>query len=263
MPCIFCEIGICADPGHAGASNRGRLQPVKIFDIRRSIPSAPPVTPSFDPPRPSPIQPLNGQVQVREYRADEGGWNTGSQLVNDAKSLFRAWLHKAKQDRGENWRSPPLDNEDLCSGANWAPVDEGMDVTRQIVKVNTQHGRNEAGVTLWRAYGDGPFGPMVVGILIMQNAVSRDNDDGVEHELGIRWLVGHPTIRGVGAALMAKADALHQTAPYRRFPMHVTASRSSVTWYQRNGFTVVEPATCNDEDTSCGCSIMIKAAPPQ
>ncbi len=274
MPCVFCEMGICVDHNLSQAYKPGRFQPqsseprmMRIFDIRG---------PSFLPrDKPTPVKPtpsiiVHGlplrdylrlktappgkRVDVRKY-AD--GWKKGSQIVKDAKSLRLAWENAAKRKRGEvNWKSSEPE-ENMCSGENWEPIDEGMDVAREIEDVDSQENRDEEGNTFWRAYR---FPSEAVGILITQNAV--EHGDG-KVELGIRWLVGHPTIKGAGTVLMAKADELHRTAKYKESPMHVIASASSVGWYKSKGFEVESFAKCNDDETPCGCVIMKKPRPPQ
>ena len=129
-----------------------------------------------------------------------------------------------------------------------------MDVAGEIADLESQEGRNEDGITLWKAYR---FPSEAVGILMTQNACSSED----QVELGIRWLVGHPTMKGAEVVLMAKADELHRTAKYAKSPMHVTASASSVGWYKTKGFVVTEPATCNDDVTPCGCAMMQKPPP--
>lgn len=288
MPCIFCEAGICIDPSHGVVRTyepptdmtRGRLQlpssessepqTVRIFDIQGPsfLPSSSSTSfiPSTNPTsviiHGLPLRdylrlrtaPLENRVDVRKYWDEEGGWDEGSQIVKDAEKLRVAWVNEAKRVRGsQNWESSEPE-ENMCSGEDWLPCDEGMDVAGEIADVESQAGRDEEGITLWRAY---VFPSKAVGILITQHAVS-DEDHA---ELGIRWLIGHPTIKGAGAVLMAKADELHRTVKYKNSPMHVTASASSVKWYKSKGFKDMGPAKCHDDVTPCGCRIMQKPAP--
>lgn len=195
--------------------------------------------------------PLDKRVYVMRY-AD--GWNKGSKIVEDAERLHSAWTDEAIRVRGlQNWKGREPE-KNICSGEGWTSIDEGMDVAGEIADLDSQEGRNEDGITLWKAYR---FPSEAVGILITQNACSSED----QVELGIRWLVGHPTMKGAGVVLMAKADELHRTAKYAKSPMHVTASASSAGWYKTKGFVVTEPATCNDDVTPCGCAMMQKPPP--
>lgn len=279
MPCPFCDLGICINPDHGVVrtyqpppvkSTVGLLtwvpesKPVLIFDIRRRSSARVEIPTAKSPPSITvhgmPIQdylrwkvtPVRLRIRVSAYAE---AWEKDSQIVKDAQSIRVAWELKAKEKRGlVNWKSskPPLHK---CSGVGWEPVDEGMDVAREIADVDSQEGRTADGVTLWRAHS--VTSVATVGILILEHAVLHFPGA----ELGIRWLVGHPTTRGAGSALMAKADEIHRKAEYKDSPMHVTAAASSVPWYESKGFERRRAATCNDEDTECGCVIMEKPAP--
>lgn len=195
------------------------------------------------------------------------GWEKHSQIVSDASSLLAEWQSVAKKQRGnEAWESSaPEDGK--CSGQSWDSIDEGMDVAGEIADVDNNY--NREGCTLWKAsdYDSG----QVIGILIMW-----DKDDllswgdlsgmaevgGLEDFLrrekvwrGIRWLVGHPNVKGAGEALMAKVDELHRQSghPY----MSVIAASSSVLWYKSRGFCVLAPSRC-EENGECGCQVMVK-----
>lgn len=274
MPCPFCELGVCFNPSHGVVKlwqpkervseytlDTDRVVP--IFDINRS--SRRPSTSSssgslltrYAVPHYSEPQlqfsvkrsvPLHKRVTVSEY---DDGWERGSDIVADAQDLHEVWVKQAKLERGVDYKSPdPPENK--CSGNTWGPIDEGMDVSAEIAAVDRQLNRAGSGVTLWRASCFGHFG--AVGILITQHA----HEHGDEAELAIRWLIGHPTKKGAGSALMDKVDALHQQRRYRKYPMHVTAAASSVSWYQSKGFQIQMPARCESEDVPCGCVDMLK-----
>ena len=285
MPCIFCDMGICVITSHGvvrtfelqdlkfhGSLSQPSEQIVKIFDVRglsyrpiiktSTFTSTLSVTPKVQT-APSIIvhgMPFrdylrlmvaerSSQVRVEAY---SGGWEKRSPIVKDAGILRLAWEKKAWDERGTLDRTEP--DENMCSAGDWTSTDEGIDVAREIEDVDSQFGRSDKEVTLWKAYR---FGSEVVGILITWDAES----DGEHSELGIRWLVGHPTVKGPGTVLMAKADELHRSVKYNQYPMHVTAAASSVTWYESKGFVKKTAATCNDNETPCGCVIMQKPRP--
>jgi hypothetical protein len=235
MPCPFCEVGVCIDPDHG-------MRKVLLYDVRG------PSFASFPPLRLQSV-PLPQRVTVSAY-AD--AWVAKSEIVKDAENLYTQWLLQALNQRGASHFGMPAPPKGRCSGASWGSLDEGMNVAESIADLS-QPGRGDPGVTLWRASCFGHFG--AVGILITWHAV--ENDD--ETELGIRYLVGHPTKKGAGAALMAKVDELHRSIKYRKYPLHVTAAASSVQWYASKGFVVQGDAECNDEGP-CGCKRMSKPA---
>ncbi len=206
-----------------------------------------------------------GHHRVEQYT---DGWEEGSKIVSDALHLLGEWqsLAKAQRTERETWKSSEK-GDDRCSGDDWNTIDEGMDVATEIASVEKNGRRKEC--SLWKV-SDSESGK-VIGILIMwpfveipldQLTTSKHVDElsvAVEYKKvwhGIRWLIGHPTVKGAGEALIAQADAMHREC---RMPwMHVIGAASSAVWYASKGFKVLAPSECESEGTDCGCQVMVK-----
>jgi hypothetical protein len=184
-------------------------------------------------------------VGVEAYK---GTWDEGQPIVHDALKLKAAWKALSKTQRPEKRDTPEAGQ---CSGKNWKFFDEGVDVAKEIANVDGNEDRDD-GVSLWRAFNSLTEEKETVGILIL-DTVNIEYKDGLLEVFRVRWLVGYPGVKGVGRALLAKADECNLL----NLPMYVISAGSAAGFYEKMGYTtVITDKPCGEQ--VCGCLGLLK-----
>jgi hypothetical protein len=186
-------------------------------------------------------------VEIPEARA------LGPQVSGRLTEIRDAWTHAALKRRrsvnqvkykGADAADLP---DDLSSGWNWDQYDEGEDVAegmsdpgkREYIKPN-----QPTNFTLTATYRDDEFAtPIAFIVLEMNTKENRLFADDFAYEppeenfFYIRWLVGHPTLKGGGSALMHVAK---QKSFALQRAIYVQVAYSAIEWYEKMGFEVAE-----------------------
>lgn len=133
----------------------------------------------------------------------------------------------------------------LSSGWNWDQYDEGQDVAgdmanpgfRSYIKQN-----QPTNFTLSARYGDDPL-QAPIAFLVMEEWQPPSLKEASGHVAPedrffyIRWLIGHPELKGGGSAVMTRAK---EKAIELQQAIYVQVAYSAVGWYRGTGFEVVQ-----------------------
>jgi len=162
-----------------------------------------------------------------------------------ANSIYSAWDESRKKRRmslgaWSKWEEARND-KDKYSSPSWDQIEEGFDVSRELSSSPKEEGgydefENGSNQVIFIAYSETiPIGIIVVEKRTTVNFPLIDNDSNKKWYL--RWLVGHPTLKGAGGILFAKVLSHIQENGGKM--IWVESSPSAVEWYKSKGFTLL------------------------
>lgn len=195
------------------------------------------------------IKPPSWSVVIKETPPEE--------LTEGAKDLNKEWKPYTNESRSE-----PGDYE--CSGENWTQNDEGVDVSTELSEhpeyVETSAIGGGISIPYIAFYaGDKDEKPIALMELETRRELPNEMTPAKPH-LYIRWLLGSPTSKGGGSALVQYAKIVTHLRK-EVTALSVESAASAVNWYMGQGYTQVASATHNDRDTPCRCIYL--AWPPE
>lgn len=130
---------------------------------------------------------------------------------------------------------------------SWDQIEEGYDVSKELSTDPKEEGAYEVteDFSSDQAIFIAKVGEEPIGIIVIENrsgesfpAIHDDDGEGVEKKWYVRWLVGHPTLKGAGVPLLKKA--LKYVGRKDGTRVWVQSAPSAVGWYARNGFIQLE-----------------------
>ena len=165
-----------------------------------------------------------------------------------ADTIHKAWeglRGKRRMSVGawEKWESKRKE-KGKESSPSWDQIEEGYDVSKQLSNFAPKEYENykveeEADQAIITAYDQESENPM--GIIVIEKRTgtkfplyNNDNDK----KWYLRWLIGHPTLKGAGGLLLGKA--LDYVKDLNGTAVWVESAPSAVEWYQRKGFKRLE-----------------------
>ncbi|TBR41717.1 GNAT family N-acetyltransferase [Marinomonas agarivorans] len=148
--------------------------------------------------------------------------------------------------------NPPEKKTFECSGKDWTLIHEGYDVGEGMSNPNYLKPTQEAGVKDTEAFLAYYENDKTQPIAIME--LETRTDEGGEYTY-IRWLLGSPTKKGGGSALIAKAKDIARARTNGR--LKVDSAKSAEGWYGKQGFKAVAETEHNKVGKPCGCISMV------
>ncbi len=193
-------------------------------------------------------------MEIVEIPEDEELSGLVSQRLNEIQQAWRGAALKRRRSigqvkyKGDDEVLP----EELSSGWNWDQYDEGEDVAGDMAKPENRE-YMQAGepnnFTLSAHYGDDPLATKIA-FLVMEEWERPLLEDASGYQAPeeqffyIRWLIGHPELKGGGSAVMERAK---EKAIALQKAIYVQVAYSAVGWYRGAGFTVVEAGEFQEE----------------
>jgi GNAT superfamily N-acetyltransferase len=237
------------------------------------------------------------KVALKAGKVDADAATKAGAALNLAWAAARA-KRRMSTVAWENWEKERMQNEKETS-PSWDPLEEGYDVSANLAKEDeyepidapadqverggsddSDHGgaassgpaelvaEEQPTQAIFKAYdqdtGDVAIGTPL-GIIVIEKAACMafprwGEEDNKKWYL--RWLVGHPATKGVGALLLE--SALNHVKEHGGEAVWVDASPSAVSWYQGNGFAPVtdeEQLAYNEEFASGWDSVLMVMCP--
>lgn len=159
-----------------------------------------------------------------------------------ADKIHNAWGEsrgKRKMSTGawEKWENEREQKEKETS-PSWDQIEEGYDVSKQLSNSapvehdNYGDGEEQAIFTVRDKESDTP-----IGIIVIEKRTETEfPDDGKNKNKRwyLRWLIGHPTLKGAGGLLLDKA--LGYAKQKGGQAVWVESAPSALAWYQQKGF---------------------------
>lgn len=159
-------------------------------------------------------------------------------------SIHKAWKELRKKRRMSkgawgHWESE-REGKDKETSPSWDQIEEGYDVSKQLSNsapkdYNNYGVEEDAGQGIFTAYDKESNTP--IGIIVIENrATTKFPGDGgnVSKRWYLRWLIGHPTMKGAGGLLLEKA--LKHVGQNGGKAVWVESAPSAKGWYQSKGF---------------------------
>jgi hypothetical protein len=191
------------------------------------------------------------RLDIRTGRVDQ------ETAAKDGDSIHHAWGEASKNRRmstgaWDKWEKSRKE-KGKDSSPSWDPIAEGYDVSKELSSspkeegayIEVEEGSNQA---IFTAYA----GKTPIGIIIVEKWTTRDfplhNDDG-NKKWYLKWLVGHPTLKGAGGLLFT--DVLKHVKSNGGTGMWVESAPSAVDWYKSKGFKGLDEQN-QDEDFEDG-----------
>lgn len=160
-------------------------------------------------------------------------------ISTESEAIAKAWK---KAGGMPERRTKPEDIE--CSGPDWSMADEGVNVASEFGKLGFRIPTDqERYAQVFRASVQG----QCIGYMMLE----ARNDDLHEREyIFLRWLFGHPTVKGAGKTLVTLAK---KVSTEKKKLLIVQSAKSSVSFYEKCAFTKVWQQL---HEGDCGCALL-------
>lgn len=161
-------------------------------------------------------------------------YSAWEKLRNNRRMSVGAWerWEKVREDKGKD------------SSPSWDQIEEGHDVSKELSNSPEEEGgyaefEEESNQAIFTAYDVESKTP--IGIIVIEKRTTVDfpryKDDN-NKKWYLRWLIGHPTLKGAGGLLLNKA--LDYVKERSGTAVWVESAPSAVGWYQSKGFEPLE-----------------------
>ena len=171
--------------------------------------------------------------------------------------IYAAWVRLRKKRRmskgaWEHWEKV-RDEKSEESSPSWDQIEEGHDVSKSMSNEsewpNYEEFEQKSNQAIIRAIDKKTGTP--VGIIVIERRATMKfprYNDNANKKWYLRWLIGHPTLKGAGGLLMARA--LQHVKENVGSAVWVHSAPSAVGWYAGKGFELLSMETQKGMDDS-------------
>ncbi len=169
-----------------------------------------------------------------------------------ADSIYSAWGESRQKRRMSlgawtKWETERnVKNKE--TSPSWDQIEEGFDVSSQLShSASEEYDNYDTEGTSDQAIFTAYDGKNPIGIIIIEKRATTNfplfKDDN-DKKWYLRWLVGHPTLKGAGGMLFA--EALKHVQDNNGTGIWVESSPSAVGWYKSKGFALLNEESQKD-----------------
>lgn len=182
--------------------------------------------------------------QKRRMSMGPVSWSDEQGGTDEEMGAWEYW-EKMREEKGKD------------TSPSWDQIEEGYDVSEELSAHPKEEGAYEVeeGFSSDQAIFIAKVDEKPIGIVVIENRLGEsfpgihdDDEKKVEKKWYLRWLVGHPTLKGAGVPLLKKA--LEYVGGMGGTRVWVQSAPSAVGWYARNGFIQLEEDIQQKYDSS-------------